>query len=121
MTETTTRPRPWQRFNEHAEEHALYGSQSPKGHTPADSGEWAAKVRNLHPSAEIHEPAPSNGYQSAPYVLFATYDMRDNGRALPDASHPYALACYCEGDVTYYLYKTAADQARALWLLERAL
>ncbi|KZE41386.1 hypothetical protein [Microbacterium sp. T32] len=121
----------WEKYREHAAATAYRrpGSDEPfymRTHTPASSGEWAARMRKVEPgrAVKISEPTDSNPMQSAPFVLFAAYDTRNKyGRAArPEitATHPYALTTYVEGDLSTEFYATADDRDRALYLLERA-
>lgn len=107
-------PRPWVKFHAHA---ALYASP-PGGiwqsSTGASSGQWADAALAAHPEAQIIEPAPHNRYQSAPHVLFATFEDGDAGA-------PYVLAQYVEGDRHAWRYSDPERRDFAARLLAGAL
>lgn len=133
MTNPTPTPRPWEKYHAHAAETAYRepGADEPfymRTHTPNDSGKWALQMSRggAWHGLKISEPTDSNPMQSAPHVLFASYDTRnERGRAATHSritkTHPYAVATYCEGDLSTEFYATAEDRDRALFLLERAL
>ena len=126
-----TAPAPWEQYREHAAATAYRrpGNDEPfyvRTHTPNTSGEWARQMRRTDPGhvVTITEPTASNPMQSAPFVLFASYDTRKKYGHAPrpeiTKTHPYAITTYAEGDLSTEFYATAEDRDRALFLLERA-
>jgi hypothetical protein len=124
-------PAPWTKYREHALEHARKDDDANpyymRAFTPNDSGEWARQMRNADPAhgLKISEPTPGNPMQSAPHVLFASYDARNKygnaAHARITKTHPYAITTYAEGDLITEFYQTAEARDRALFLLERAI
>jgi hypothetical protein len=106
-------PAPWIRYHAHAAEHRV---SLESAHMLSD-GAFIRAVTAW--GGTISEPTESNPMQSAPYVLFGSYDL--TGEYAPDDGAAYVVATYTEGDVSVARYGTAADRDRALWLLERAL
>lgn len=122
---------PWTKYRAHAAVTAYRepGTDGPyymRAHTPNSSGEWAAQMRKCDPAhgLQISEPTADNPMQSAPYVLFASYDARGKYRTASHSritkTHPYVITTYAEGDLITEFYATAEDRDRALYLLERA-
>lgn len=136
-----TAPAPWAKYREHAAAYAfadaaataasMPGSEPTafymRAFTPNDSGTWADQMRRTDTAhgVKISEPTPSNTMQSAPHVLFASYDARGRFRTAPHGritkTHPYVITTYTEGDLVTEFYPTAEARDRALYLLERAL
>lgn len=133
MAEQTAAPVAWVEYREHAAATAYAAPATPdapfyvRARTPNDSAQWAAQMRKAHPAhaVRISEPTADNLMQSAPAVLFASYDARGKYRTTARSeitgTHPYVITTYCEGDLVTEFYATVADRDRALWLLERAL
>lgn len=132
-------PAPWTKYREHAAAHAfpdaaatetMPGSEPTpyymRAFTPNDSAEWSRRMRGTDPAhgVKISEPTPSNPMQSAPHVLFASYDARNKyGNASHSRitkTHSYVITTYTEGDLVTEFYATAEARDRALFLLERA-
>lgn len=136
---TAKTPAPWAKYREHAAAHAFLDAATaasmpgsePTPHymrafTHASSAEWAQQMRKTDPAhgVTISEPTPGNPMQSAPHVLFASYDARNKYGNAPrshiTATHPYTITTYTEGDLVTEFYATAEARDRALYLLERA-
>lgn len=121
---------PWEKYRAHALDHAHKDDDGNpryvRAFTPNSSAEWARQMRGtdtVH-DVKISEPTDSNPMQSAPYVLFASYDARGRYRnaARPEITktHPYVITTYTEGDLVTEFYATTEARDRALYLLERA-